>query len=319
MPIFCGSMGVNTKFGFAPHVGDIDAAFTAPTDREELLVENLTYSDSVVGGRGITGWIDPVSIKLRNGQRLVSGGLVMEIGPHQLAPWLKAIVGNAAAPSNNTHTTKDKWEAYPIDIALERDQVAHGYRYCVVQRAVIRGRSDPESEQGQIVQLALSFLGVEESTITFPPLLNLSSVAKYPWLLGDTEFSYNSKTCPLISFDITIDNQLQPLFRNRLTPGCFRTTGRRITMDVAVPYDSVSYSDFMYDNTTDREAKLTFKSTNLPAAASAYSTVITMPNTRRLAHRHNTSSKSEVPLELKLGAFIRGSTAAMTILNKTSA
>lgn len=316
---FCGSFGINTKFGFAPSGANVDATLVAATTREEILVENLNYSDSVVGGRGITGWMDASSLKLRNGQRLVSGGLIMEIGPNQIAPWLSALVGNSAAAVANVSTTKEKWDAIPFDLSVERDNVDHGYRYCVVNRAVIRGRSNPRDQQGQIVQMALSFLGVEEEDITFPDALALPSDAQYPWLLGDASLDYGGETCSLISFDITIENMLKPLFRNRLTPGCFRSLGRKITMDFAVPYGADSYAGYIDDNSADAAAALTFASTNLPAAVSDYSTIFTFPQTRRIAHNYTTASKDEIPLQMKLQAYIKGSSPAMTIANVISA
>jgi len=319
MSNFCGSFGINTKFGFAPSGTGVDEDFVEATSREEILVENLNYSDSVVGGRGITGWMDSSSLKLRNGQRLVSGGLIMEIGPNQIAPWLAAIVGNTDAAIADVRTTKEKWDAVPFDLSLERDNVDHGYRYCVINRAVIRGRSNPDDQQGQIVQMALSFLGVVEEGITFPSALALAATAQYPWLLGDAALTYGGETSPLISFDITVENTLKPLFRNRLTPGCFRSLGRKITMDFAVPYGADSYDEYMTDNTADAAAVLTFAPTNLPTAVSDYSTIFTFPQTRRIAHNYSTASKDEIPLQMKVQAYVKGTSPAMTIKNVITA
>lgn len=315
MSDFCGSFGINTKFGFAPHTGDIDAAFTAATRREEILAENLTYSDSVVGGRGITGWIDQSSLKLRNGQRLVSGGFIMEVGPTQIAPWIQAILGNSAGATAGVFSTKEKWDQLPFDLSLERDNIDHGYRYCVIQRAVFRGRSDPGNPQGQMVQMALSFLGVEQEEITFPAALALPSAVEYPWLLGDAVLDYDGTDLTVESFDLTIDNQIKPLFRNRLTPGCFRSLGRRIELDVSVPYGVDAYDALMHNNDEDKAVSLSFVSDNLPTAFSDYSTIFNFPQTRRISHRHVTSSKDEIPLQVKLMAYVKGTSPAMKITN----
>lgn len=315
MSDFCGSFGINTKFGFAPSNADVDGAYVAATRREEILTETLVYSDSVVGGRGITGWVDPASLKLRNGQRLVSGGLIMEIGPNQVTPWANAIVGNTAAPISNVWTMKPKWDAIPHDLSFERDLIDHGYRHCVLQSAVFRGRSDPNNQQGQIVQMALSFLGVEQEDIVFPDALALPTATEYPWLVGDSRFLYEDETLTLESFDLTIDNQIKPLFRNRLTPGCFRSLGRKIELDIATPFNGTSETALLHDNTEDKAATLSFVSNNLPAAFSDNSTIFTFPQTRRIAHRHTTSSKDEILLQVKLQAFIKGTSPAMTLTN----
>ena len=308
MSTFCGSFGINTKVGFAAS-GAIDAGLVTAATRIEVLGENLQFSDQLVQGKGITGSVNPVNAHLREGQRLVSGGFVMEIGPNQLAPWIRAICGNTAA-----NETKESIDLIPFDITVSRDQVVHGYRHCIIQQAVIRGRSNPQDPDDQIMQLALNFMGVEEVSTSFPAL-TLPSGDTLFWLVGDSELSVGGSSLPVISFDITIRNQIQPLFRNQLTPGCFRSLGRDVTLEVQVPYSTASAGAMFGDNDADVAINLDLVSTNLPASFNGYSTSFSFPTMRRISKEASTRGRGEIPLVATYRSFQDGISTTMTITN----
>jgi hypothetical protein len=311
---FCGSFGINTKVGFAPS-GGIDDAFVPATKRIEVLRENLQFSDQLVQGKGITGSINPITAHLRNGQRLVSGGIAIEIGPNELAPWIRALCGNTAA-----NQTKDSFNAIAHDFTIQRDLVTHGYRHCIIQQAVIRGRSNPEDPDDQIMQLAMSFIGIEEVEVAgFPAGVNLPTDDQLFWLIGDSKLTVAEDDFPVIGFDISIRNMIQPLFRNRLTPGCFRSLGRDITLEVQVPYSPESATAMFGENDENLDVLLELVSDNLPESASNYATSFNFPTMRRVEKSASTRGRGEIPLEATFRSFQMGAGTNMSITNAMTA
>jgi hypothetical protein len=309
---FCGSFGINSKLGFAPS-GPIDAAPVAPTSRLEILGENFVYSDQIIGGRGLNGSVNEITAHLRQGQRMVSGGFVCEVGPNELAPFIRAICGNTAADQ-----TKESFDQVPFDFTIGRDLVTHAYRYCIPQQVVIRGRSNPEDPEDQILQMAMQFMGVEEHTATFPGGLALPDTDRLYWLIGDSKLEVGSDDFPIIGFDITIRNRLQPLFRNQLKPGCFRMLGRRITIEVQVPYSSASAAALFGAN-EETDLTLSLVSDNLPDDFSDYSTVVNFPSVRRTDKQATTQGRGEIPLVATFSAYQKGSGTTMSITNEITA
>lgn len=311
----CGSFGIATKVGYVAS-NAIDGAFKAATTQMEILGENLQYSDQIIGGMGITGSINQVTNHLRQGQRMVSGGLVTEIGPVQLAPWIRALCGNTAA-----NETKDSWDAVPFDFTIKRDKVTHGYRYCVIQSAVIRCRSvdlGAEGEQ-QIMQMALNFFGVEENAAATWPSITLPAAASLFWIMADSNLAVGSDDFDILGFDLTIRNRIQPLFRNQMNPGCFRCLGRDITLEVQVPYSTGSATALFGDNDTNLEVALELASSNMPTAFAAYATTITLPTCRRVEKAASTRGKGEIPLVATFRSYEDDGDPTMTITNVTSA
>jgi len=309
---FCGSFGINSKLGFVGS-GAIDAAPVAPTSRLEILGENFVYSDQIVGGRGLTGSVNEISAHLRQGQRLVSGGFVTEIGPNELAPFIRAICGNGSA-----NQTKETIDHVPFDFTISRDLVTHAYRYCLPRQVVIRGRSSGEDPEDQILQMAMQFLGVEEHGAAFPSALVLPATDRLFWLIGDSKLEVGSSEFPMIGFEIRIDYMWQPLFRNKLKPGCFRSMGRQITIEVQVPYSATSAAALFGAN-EESALTLSLASDNLPDDFADYSTVFDFPCVRRIEKSANTQGRGEIPLVATFRSYQKGTGTTMSIVNAIDA
>jgi hypothetical protein len=309
---FCGSFGINSKLGFAAS-GAINAAPNAPTSRLEILAENFNYADQLIGGRGLTGSVNEITAHLRQGQRLVNGGFVCEVGPNEIAPFIRMICGNTAADQ-----TKEKVDHVPFDFTVERDLVDHAYRYCLPQQIVIRGRSDAEDPEGQILQMAMQFMGVEEHGATFPNNLALPDTDRLYWLIGDSKLEVGSAEFPVIGFDITIRYAWRPLFRNQLKPGCFRSLGRQITVEVQVPFSPAS-SAALFSENVETDLVLSLAADNLPEEFSDYATVFTFPTVRRIEKNANTQGRGEIPLIATFKSYQKGSGTTMSITNTVGA
>lgn len=310
---FCGSFGINTKFGYVAS-GAIDGAPVAPTARAEILAENLEYSDSLIGGRGLTGQIDPVVNHLRQGQRMVSGGLVMEVGPHEFEPWIAPILGAADKKAGKI------WTPTPRDLSFLRDQVAHTYRYSIVSQAIISCRKPFDDKEDQIMRLAMNFMGVKEHPITFPTeaALPLPSGRQLFWILADSVLTLDSDIYPVDEFRITIQNNIQPIIRNQMNPGCFRLLGRRITLDVWVPLSATS-SGALFDPDFEGDGNITMSSAEMPAAFAAYSTVFTMQNMHRVGKSAHTQGRGEILLQARFQTYRDGLENPLEITNATTA
>lgn len=306
---FCGSFGINSKFGHAAS-GAIDAAINDPTARLEILLENFQYPDELVGGSGLTGSINEVVHHLRSGQRLVQGGFVAQFGPNELEPFKNMLCGNAGASQ-----TKDSFDLVPKDFSVLRENVAHGYRYCVLRNAKLRGQSNPEDQDDQITQMACQFFGVEEQGITFPSGLALPTTDRLFWLVGDSTLSIAGDDFPIIFFEIEIKNMLMPLFRNKLKPGCFRNLGREITIEAHIPFSTTAEAAIADTHITDTEVVLSLVADNLPADFSDYSTVFTFPTCRRISKINTTNGRGEIPLKVKFKSYQNATGTTMSIEN----
>ncbi len=251
---------------------------------------------------------------LRSGQRLVQGGFVSQFGPNELAPFVNMLCGNASGTQ-----TKDSFDQVPKDFSVLRENVAHGYRYCVLRQAVIRGRSNPEDQDDQIVQMACQFYGVEEVGITFPSGLALPTTDRLFWLVGDSALSIDGSDFPIIFFEIKIKNMLMPLFRNKLKPGCFRNLGREITVEAHIPYSTTAAAAIADTHINDTEVILSLASDNLPVDFGDYSTVFTFPTCRRISKQHTTEGRGEIPLVVQFKSFQKATGTNMSIANVVSA
>lgn len=308
----CGSLQINTKSALkASNALDGAAAdFSSGATRFEILTENFEYNDSRIGGRGITGEIDPVVAHLRNGQRLVTGGMVVEVGANELEYWINPILGSDEKKAERT------WTAVPRDFMFQRDQATHQYRYCICNSARFSSQQAGEDPESQIMRVAMSWLGVEEIGGTFPAALELPAAPRLFWIHADTVATIDGTEYPVMQWAITIQNFIRPLFRNSMTPGCFRLLGRRVTLDIDIPADTTPVAD-LYTADFEGDISIEMTSDNLPASMSAYTTVFDLKNVRRLGKQLNAVNQ-EIPIRLRYQAYRDAATNPLEITNAVS-
>ena len=255
----CGSLGAYAKMLVEDSIltGDCPpATFDSESYRQEFLTENIQYTDTVLGGSGLTGTVDPIYAHLRPGTRMVFGRLVMEAGPNELAFWLPKILGNPA--SGTTYTTNETFDAAPVDIMMNRDQGTVIYRHMVPNRALLSARASIGGAE-QVVQLAIDFIGYEEHDAVWPdPAPSLPETEHLFWLLGDAKLELDTNNPGpadeyyFDAFNFMVDNNLLPQTRNFLRITCLQSRGRKFRLQASIPYTSDSHS-LLYINNLPKE------------------------------------------------------------------
>jgi hypothetical protein len=322
----CGSFGTFVKLAVEPSIADVNgvgtpATFDSASERYEILAENMRYTDQVVGGRGLTGTLDPIANHLRVGVRLVVGRILFEVGANELVNWLPRILHNAA--SGTTYSTGPNSTQFPVDIMIKRDQGTVIYRHCIINRALFSGRSATgDSAEEQVLQMALDFVGKEEHSGTWPgtePALPTGQ--RLFWLFGDCDLTLGSgggaTDMPIDAFNLLIDNQMQVLTRNSLKATCLRSRGRAIRLQAPTPLTAATHTNFYLDR-FDGSGVLRFRGTkNLTGQnpEEDYATTFTFARLYQTLETPATRGRSEIPLSLDLTAYRTNASEPLVVTN----
>jgi len=295
------------------------ATFSSSSERYEILNENVQYTDSTLGGSGLTGTVDPIFAHLRSGTRIVFGRILLEVGPYELSKWLPRILGNAGSPP--TYTTGQVFNLQPFDIMMKRDKGTVIYRHCAVNRAIFSARASIDGDE-QVMQLGLDIIGYQEHDATYPEdEPDLPSGQRLYWLLGDgklnlpgtgTEYYFDA-------FNLFIDNNLVPQTRNFLRITCLQSRGRSIRLQVSTPYTADSHTN-LYINRFTGTGKLSFLgSKNLGGTdQQGYETTFDFPLLYQTRRTPSTRGHGEIPLSLDLQAYRDATNEPITITNKVA-
>lgn len=324
----CGSIGSNFKMLVenSDTVTCEPATFDASSERYEILAENVQYTDTVLGGNGLVGGLDPIFAHLRPGTRIVYGRILMEVGPNEIANWMPRILGNDPTPATTPqeYTTAEIFDANPFDIMMQRDKGTVIYRHCVVNSAVFRAVASMEGSE-QIMQLGLNIIGFEEhdGTGLWPdPEPSLPVDTRLYWLLGDGKLTLDTdnpnpqEEYYFDSFNLSFNNKLLPLTRNFLRITCLQSQGREIRLVVSTPYTADSHS-LLYIDRFVGAGQLSFLGTkNLDGTPeSTYQTVFTFPNLYQTRRTPETTGPGEIPLSVNLQAYRDGANEPIVVTN----
>ena len=301
----------------------VPVTFDSNSERYQILSESIRYVDNTLGGAGMTGTIDKIFNHLRPGARLVTGRIVMEVGPVQLTAWLPRILGNAA--SVNTFATDTTFDNPPFDIFIRRDKADHYYRHCAVNRCLLQTRAGIGSQE-QTMRMTLDILGYEEHTDqswpgTPPPLTTSQELY---WVHGDGKFTADTNNPSAFeeyyfdAFNLLIDNNLVPQTRNFLNVTCLQSRGRSIRLQMPIPLTATNNTNF-YANRYEGAILIEFLGTkNMAAAYSAYDTTFSMPNVRQVLRTPTTAGRGEIPLSLDFEAYRESTDEPLTITNASA-
>lgn len=335
-PDTCGSIGSLLKIA----VKDSDlvdpclpATFDAGSERYEILREDVKYTDSTLGGRGLTGRIDPIFAHLRSGTRIVHGSILMEVGPDALDAWIPRILGKSGS---SPYTTDETFDLLPFDILMARDKGTVIYRHCAVNSALLRARASIDGEE-QVMQLMLNIFGYEEHGYTDPP--TNSVLAAWPgtppplpvdeqtyWVLGDGTLKLDIDGDDILqddeeyyfdAFNLFLNNNLFPQTRNFTRITCLQSRGREYRLRMPSPYTADSHLN-MYLNRFEGKGQLSFLGTKNFVAGDteyAYETTFDFPKLWQTRKTPATSGPGEIPLPLDFRAFATGSTEPIVITN----
>ena len=320
-PNTCGSVGVFTSM----LVEDSDvvdpcvvATFDDQSERYEILSENIRYTDTLLGGSGLTGTIDKVGVHTRHGARIVTGQVTMEVGPYELEKWLPRIM---LKDGPSPFTMDETADLNPFDIMLKRDQGTVIYRHCAVRGAVFNAVASIGGNE-QVMRMTLDILGYEEHDATYPATPpDLPSSPRLYWLLGDGKLTLDTPTVNteyyFDSFSLRIDNGLTPLLRNFLRTTCIQSRGRDVTLRLRSPYTSGSHSN-LYISDYSGECVLNFLGTKNDEVDNLYVTTFTFPEVHQIRRTPSTRGPGEIPLAVDFTAYRTSSAGPLTVTNSYS-
>jgi hypothetical protein len=323
----CGSMGVYTAMLVADSNTDCTpVTFSSSAERYEILSENIRYTDTLLGGEGLTGTIDTIGNHLRHGTRIVAGTIVLEVGPYELDHWLPRIFGNPA--SGTTFATDETFDLQPFDVIIKRDQGVAQYRQCSVSSATFTSTASV-SGQGQVMRLTMQIIGHEEHDGGWPATPPaLPTAERLYWLLGDGKLEMTPAVGEagagtaveyyFDAFSLRVDNNLVPKTRNFLKVVCIQTNGRKIRLRVRTPYTTASHTN-LYINDFKGSGVLSFlggqANHNNMEVDALYTTVVTLPDLRQTRVTPGTNGRGEIPLSLDLEAYRTATAEPISVVN----
>ena len=297
--------------------------FDANSERLGFVMESMTRIQPFQGRRRITGELGQFAEAIRPHTYLASGVLVAQVGPEDLHRWLP----RAMWPASLTDTGVDTYavgidsDNYVFDMLIDRENAIFRYTDCIVARMVLRSQTEsgqqPSNEE--LLEMALYIYGIEEQIdgTAWPnpePSLDLAAnFSPYAHWEGALYLNGTSLTGNLTDyrqFQLSIDNRLQPTWFNGLSPKCFRSAGRVISLGFDSAFTTTSIDDAESLLNIGGEGELVFTHTAYPM-----STSFSFPHLRNNYRSPSVRGKGEIPLEFNLEAFRTSGGVEMTVVN----
>lgn len=214
--------GMLTKLG-------IDSA-NPVTKRFDFVRESLACREEFIDGNGLRGTLSHSIERVRQGRRRITGQLIMQPNAVEMALLLPWILGTAGAGSPTvTYALSDS--TLTRYVAIDRNAGnLFTYDTVAVNRAVFR------SAEGQPLEVELDLIGKDETVSGSFPAISIDT-ANGPFVFSDLVLTVNSATATPKSFELTIDNHIDPeRFFNSLTLASAVKHDRTITFSTSLPW-----------------------------------------------------------------------------------
>lgn len=303
----CGSEGAFSILCVTSAGGTLDAS----SERYDFIMEDLALRERIVGLNSINGSLDLTAAHRREGEAFVVGRIMMNISPKELDNWLPRMLRGSEA--SNVHSPGILSPEF--DVHIKRDDAAFKYTNCQVSSWMIRSSASTGREP-QLLELTLTIIGYDEESITWP-----GTIPDPPaddvlfWLQADSALTFldngaagfatsdviDDAAWPFDAFNLVMDHNLVPKFRNSLRPICIRSMSRRTRMQVRLPLSEESATQLHF-NRIDCGVNLNFSSsTNLGNSDS--STIFDMPRMFGEKRSPRTRGRTETFLDLDLQGY----------------
>ena len=305
----CAAMGSFTKLA-VESTGSSPRTFANTSERYGFLAESLKVVKPYQGRRRITGDRSQYSDAVRTHSYLARGAIVLQPGPADLDNWLPRYTWGTESPTDQFNLGDTQSE---FDVLIDRENKVFHYTECIGSKCVFRSTTEAGNEptNEELIEMICYIMGKDESTATaWPspePSLTLGSTS-LPYLHSEGVFTFNSNATRFRNWEMTIDNMVVPLFYNSLSPSCFRSMGRRITLKMQNPFTATTWTDAVAALNSGVAATLVFTNGTL-------STTFTFPHLRNRYQTPTTSGRSEIPLFLELEAFRTSGSMELVVTN----
>ncbi len=200
MPPTTASMGHQTRLGtitestYGTSPGPVDQPFV-------FVSESIAKRGVIVEREGLRGTRGHVADDTRLGPYTVSGELVLEPTPEDLAIWLPRILGGT--PTGSNPVTYPLAETLPsFTLAVDRVAKVFTYSGCKVNRAVFHG------SQGGLLRLSLDLVAKSESVGAAGTFPSLTPGVTQPYIFSDLALTLAAAAREVKQFQLSIDNAL---------------------------------------------------------------------------------------------------------------
>jgi len=312
----CSAMGSETKLIVEGGAGP--RTFDASSERCGILMETLQRIQPFQGRRRITGDLSQYSTAIRPHSYLASGAIVMQASPIELDRWLPRAMWTTptVGASASTYIVGNAADSFEFDVLVDRENGIFRYTDCRVAKLVLRSKTEagqqPQNEE--LLEMIVYIYAIEEEVDgeIWPspaPALVLDG-AFSPYNHSEGVFTVNSHVTKYREFELTIDNNLVPLFYNSLSPSCFRSQGRVVSLRTESPFTTTTIDDAETLLNTGGAGSLVLTHT-----ADSFSASFTFPHLRNNYKTPTIRGRGEIPLELNLEAFRTGGSGELVVVN----
>lgn len=206
--------------GASPHT------FDTLSETYEFQSESLRKTETLTNSNGVRGTRSAAANRTRKTQTAVAGTILFTPSPADLELWLPRILGGSS-PIALAETVPG------FGVLVDRIAQRFEYTDCKVSAARIFGAS------GQLVQCELSLVGLTEVAGTAAPVVALGVTdADEPYVFAELAANVLSTARECFSFEIRVDNMVQPRFVNSLTATNLYESDRIVTVNLDTPYSA---------------------------------------------------------------------------------
>jgi hypothetical protein len=316
VPNNCSALGALSKV--LVEGGSTPRTFDVNSERIGILMETMQRIQPFQGRRRITGDLSQYASAIRPHSYLASGALVIQAGAADFNRWLPRVMWGTTTTGGgaSTYQMGTNADSHKFDILIDRENAIFRYTDCQIARAVIRstteGGQQPQNEE--LVEMILYIYAIEEEIdgTTWPdpePALVLDG-AFSPYAHWEGALTVNSHATPFRNFELTIDNRLQPIWYSSITPNCFRSQGRLVTLKTENPFTATTIDDAEAMLSAGVAANLLFTHSD-----DSFTTNFQFAHLRNNYKTPTVGGRGEIPLELNMEAFRTSSTAELIVVN----
>jgi hypothetical protein len=317
----CASIGALSKLLLeTAGDGSVPRTFAETSKRLEFVYETLGTQRNLISNQAITGALGNRIYGVRKGSYLTQGMVAYQCSPATLHILLPLILGGAVGAEGSglgEDVDSDGDDRnYPLanvipsfDHLVYREAGIFQYTNLRVAQTIIRGKTANGSQDGnEFVELILVLVGEQELITetgdsspwpaTEPDLSTGASSIPYQFsetnpYLNDTLYDYDG-------FKLTIDNMLMVKFFQHLYPTCIRSTGRRVTLELDMPFNCGTLEEALALYNADGTAEIRMAT---PSDSVAYHTSFELPFARNAFKTPTTQGRDDIPLKLLIQGF----------------
>ena len=223
--------------------------FDADSERYEFMPPHTVGKiGRLIGGTGIWGGLYPLSTRARTGHEFFYGVWKLNPSAGYFSTLLPYLVGTEDQTTPGLFVPSDC--PNPFGLLCYRDlesgtTLSFEYQDCRVawweiesRAAQFREGEGIDEDAPDLLTLTMFIIAMQETFTAWPatePDLPEGD-EYYPYAIHDGTYTLESDTRDIFGFKLRYDNRLQPVYAHSLTPIGVVPRGRRITLDVELPW-----------------------------------------------------------------------------------